>query len=86
MFVAARGHPQFEISQRTWLEADRSYFLRWREKRPNSPLKVIALLHVYQLPEMACRLSLIPFQDASSPPVHQYAALLREQLVAEGFA
>src|SRR5579859_3996565 len=32
VFVAARNLPQLEACHRTWLEDDRSYFVRWREE------------------------------------------------------
>jgi len=86
IFVAARGNPQFEASQRTWLEEDRSYFIRWREDRPGAPLKVIGLIHVFQLPEMACRVNLIAFDDEPAPALQDYTALLWTELEREGFA
>jgi hypothetical protein len=87
VFVAARGHEQFEASQRTWLEDDRSYFIRWREPRDGAPLQIVGLVHAFQLPEMACRVELVAFDDEPAPAaVHEYAALLRQELEPEGFA
>jgi len=84
IFLAARGHGQFEVAMRSWLEEDRSYFVRWREAE-TSPLQVIGLVHVYQLPEMACKVSVVPFDDEPAPPLTEYADLLGEELGAEGF-
>ena len=86
VFVAARGHAQFEASQRTWLEDDRSYFIRWREPRDGAPLQIVGLVHAFQLPEMACRVELVSFDDDPPPAVQEYAALLRQELEPEGFA
>ncbi|HLQ36075.1 MAG TPA: hypothetical protein VK457_25580 [Chloroflexota bacterium] len=86
VFLAARSDPQLEAAHRTWLEEDRSYFIRWREKRDGAPLQIIGLVHAFQLPEMACRLSLIPFEDLPTPALRVYADRLRKELEAEGFA
>jgi hypothetical protein len=85
VFLAARGHNQFEVSHRSWLEEDRSYFVRWREDAPGAPLQVIGLVHVYQLPEMACKVSVVAFGDEPVPALSEYADLLGEELGAEGF-
>lgn len=86
VFVAARNHPQLETSHRTWLEDDRSYFVRWREDRMDAPLQIIGLVRAYQLPEMASRIELTPFGDKPQPPLQEYAALLHAELEKEGFA
>jgi hypothetical protein len=86
VFVAARGLPHVEASHRTWLEDDRSYFVRWREDREGSPLRIIGLVRAYQLPEMASRIELIPFADEVTPPLREYAGALRYELEKEGFA
>jgi len=85
VFHAARSHPQFEVSQRTWLEDDRSYFVRWRDAAPSSPLQVIGLVHIFQLPEMACRLTVVPFADEPPSALAEYRDLLADELAREGF-
>lgn len=85
VFVAARGHAQLEVSHRSWLEEDRSYFVRWRDEASGSPLQVIGLVHVFQLPEMACKVSVVAFDDEPAAALSEYADLLGEQLGAEGF-
>jgi hypothetical protein len=86
VFRAARGDPHFEAAQRTWMEADRSYFIRWRAIDAD-PLQVIGLIHAYQLPEMASRVEAVPFDtSADQAPLATYVALLRAELTAQGFA
>jgi len=86
VFVAARSRPQFEASQRTWLEDDRSWFIRWREARDGAPLRIVGLVHAFQLPEMACRVELLSFDDEPAPALGEYADMLRKELATEGFA
>lgn len=86
VFVAARGHAQFEASQRTWLEDDRSYFIRWRDSHDDAPLRIVALVWAYQLPEMASRVELMSFDEKAATAVRKFAGLLRKQLQPEGFA
>ena len=86
VFLAARGDPQLEACHRTWLDDDRSWFIRWREKRDGSPLQIIGLVHAFQLPEMASRVSLVPFGDEAVPALRRYAERLKGELKAEGFA
>ncbi len=86
VFVAARNLPRIEASHRTWLEDDRSYFVRWREDHEGAPLRIIGLIHAHQLPEMASRIELIPFGDQPTPPLHDYAGALKQELEREGFA
>ena len=86
VFLAARGHPQLEASQRTWLEDDRSYFVRWREDHDGAPLQIVGLVHAFQLPEMASRLTLVAFDDEPAAGLLTYAGLLRQELETEGFA
>ena len=85
VFVAARGHDRLEAAHRTWLEDDRSYFIRWREDRPGAPPQVIGLVHADQLPEMASRIRILSFEDELHPALREYAELLRQELNAEGF-
>ena len=86
IFLAARGHPQFEAAQRTWLEDDRSYFVRWREPHEGAPLRIVGLVHAFQLPEMACRVELLSFDGQPAPALQDYMDLLRNELETEGFA
>jgi hypothetical protein len=86
IFLAARGHPRFEAAQRTWLDDDRSYFIRSRDDSNGTPLQIVGLVHAFQLPEMASRLTLVPFRDRPTAALAEYAKLLRGQLEAEGFA
>ncbi len=86
VFLAARSHPQFEAAHRTWLEDDRSYFIRWREDREGAPLQIIGLVHAIQLPEMASQIRLVPFGDEPAPALHDYAERLKIELLGEGFA
>ena len=86
VFHAARSDAHFEAAQRTWMDADRSYFIRWRASDPD-PLQVIGLIHAYQLPEMASRVEAIPFDvSADQAPLQAYVALLAGELTAQGFA
>jgi hypothetical protein len=85
VFLAARGDPQFEACHRTWLADDRSWFIRWRQRRVGSPLQIIGLVHAFQLPEMASRVSLLPFGDDPAPALRRYAERLKGELEAEGF-
>ena len=86
VFHAARSDPHFEAAQRTWMDADRSYFIRWRATDAD-PLQVIGLIHAYQLPEMASRVEAIPFDvSADQGPLHAYVRLLEAELTAQGFA
>ncbi|MFI5266801.1 MAG: hypothetical protein ACHQ7M_05420 [Chloroflexota bacterium] len=85
VFLAARSHPQFEAAQRTWLEDDRGYFIRWREAHDGAPLRIIGLVHAFQLPEMACRVELVSFDDEPAPALQEYADMLRKELATEGF-
>ena len=85
VFVAARGRPGFEASQRTWLEDDRSWFIRWREARDGSAPRIIGLVHAYQLPEMACRVELLSFDDEPHAALRTYADGLLGELQTEGF-
>jgi hypothetical protein len=86
VFLAARAQPRFEVSQRTWLEDDRSYFIRWCEGPDTTPPRIIGLVHAYQLPEMASRVQLVGFGDEPPPALDEYAGMLRKELVIEGFA
>jgi hypothetical protein len=86
VFLAARSDPQFEAAQRTWLEDDRSYFIRWREDHDGAPPRIVGLVHAFQLPEMASRLTVIPFEDEPPPALNRFVDLLRGQLESEGFA
>jgi hypothetical protein len=86
VFLAARSHPQFEAAQRTWLEDDRSYFIRWREPHEGAPLRIVALVHAFQLPEMASQVELVSFEDTLAPALREYADMLRQVLETEGFA
>jgi hypothetical protein len=85
VFVAARANPRIEPSQRTWLEADRSYFIRARDEGPDAPPRVIGLVHAFQLPEMACRVTITPFAGEPTPALLAYAGQLRAELEQEGF-
>lgn len=85
VFVAARNDRQIETSHRTWLEDDRSYFVRWREHRAGAPLQIVGLIHAYQLPEMASRVELVAFGDEPLAALDTYAQLLRAELEREGF-
>ena len=85
VFVAARATPLFDVAQRTWLEADRSYFIRWRKEAGDRP-RVIGLAHAFQLPEMACRVTVMPFHDEPLPELAGYAEALGRELEQEGFA
>lgn len=85
VFLAARGQPGFEAAHRTWLEDDRSWFIRWHEERDGAPPRIIGLVHAYQLPEMASRVELLAFEDQPLPALEQYAEALRAQLRAEDF-
>ena len=80
---AARNHPQLETCHRTWLEDDRSWFIRWRD---GAQPRIVGLVKAYQLPEMACRVELRGFGDGQHPALDEYAGLLRQELEAEGFA
>ena len=87
IFHAARQDDRFEAAQRTWLEEDRSYFVRHRDTGSRT-LRVVGLVHAYQLPEMASRLEVIPFDPddaASTGALAGYVALLRAELEREGF-
>jgi hypothetical protein len=86
VFLAARNHPQLETCHRTWLEDDRSWFVRWREQHEGAPLRIVGLVHAHQLPEMASRVELVPFGDEPQPALHDYASLLKAELEKEGFA
>ena len=86
VFLAARTGHRFEAVQRTWIEEDRSWFIRWREDHDGAPLQIIGLVHAFQLPEMACRVELTPFDGAPSQALRDYAVLLRKELEAEDFA
>ncbi|GEM_PF-2941294 len=90
VFHAARSHPQFEAAQRTWMEEDRSYFVRWKPDTTDRQLMVIALVHIYALPEMASRVTLLPFDQAAEPQIQaaleQYVQILSAELESEGFA
>ncbi|MBV9121486.1 MAG: hypothetical protein JOZ39_12320 [Chloroflexi bacterium] len=88
IFHSARSDPQFEASQRTWLEADRSYFVRWRSEA-SAPLQVIGLVHAYQLPEMASRVEVLAFEDDPEPDLRaalgKYIDLLGNELADHDF-
>jgi len=89
VFHAARSDPQFEASQRTWLEEDRSYFVRWHPAT-GAPMQVIGLVQVFKLPEMASRVEVVAFDDQapdeSGQALRRYVGLLRAELEREGFA
>ena len=88
VFLAARAEPRLEAAQRSWMEDDRSYFIRWRDGASGPPL-VIGLVYVKTLPEMASEVRLAPFDEEASGPLQEgllrYARLLRAQLEPEGF-
>ena len=89
VFHAARSHHQFEASHRTWLEEDRSFFIRWHDSAPDSPLVIIGLVQVTPLPEMASQVRLLPFDEEAAAPLKEalvrYAELLHKKLETEGF-
>ena len=87
VFHAARRDVRFEAAQRTWLEEDRSYFVRYRSSEV-APLEVIGLVHAFQLPEMACRVEVIPFDAedvATQQPLNEYVQMLRTELENQDF-
>ena len=49
-------------------------------------MQIIGLVHAFQLPEMASRVSLVPFGDEAVPALRRYAERLKGELKAEGFA
>lgn len=89
VFRAARNDAELETSQRTWLEEDRSYFVRWRGATAGPPL-VVGLIHVFALPEMASRVQVLAFDEEAEPELLQaldrYVDLLRDELASESFA
>lgn len=90
VFHAARNEPRIEACQRTWMEEDRSYFVRWLDEPRGRPPLVLGLVHAYALPEMAARVNILAFDEEAElelcQALNRYVELLRAELAAESFS